>query len=83
MNKITKIVRRTVLCAAALTLALGVAGADIGCESHQHHDAALSGKITPGSCCDKAAKEGKACTMDCCVTAAKDGKICTKCNPPG
>ena len=43
---------------------------------------AADGKITDGSCCDKAKKAGKECAHPCCVTATKEGKVCAKCNPP-
>ena len=41
---------------------------------------AADGKITEGSCCDKAKKAGKDCAHPCCVAAAKDSKVCAKCN---
>jgi hypothetical protein len=41
---------------------------------------AADGKITPGSCCDKAAKKGEKCAHPCCVAADKEGKVCAKCN---
>lgn len=41
---------------------------------------AADGKVTPGSCCDKAAKKGEKCAHPCCVTAEKEGKVCAKCN---
>jgi hypothetical protein len=41
---------------------------------------AADGKITEGSCCDKAKKAAKDCAHPCCVAAAKDSKVCAKCN---
>jgi hypothetical protein len=41
---------------------------------------AADGKITEGSCCDKAKKAGKECEHKCCIAAAKEGKVCAKCN---
>ena len=41
---------------------------------------AADGKVTPGSCCDKAAKKGEKCAHPCCVEAAKENKVCAKCN---
>jgi hypothetical protein len=41
---------------------------------------ATDGKITEGSCCDKAKKAAKDCAHPCCVAAAKDSKVCAKCN---
>ena len=41
---------------------------------------AADGKVTAGSCCDKAAKKGEKCAHPCCVEAAKEGKVCAKCN---
>jgi len=49
-------------------------------EKAKASDVKLKGKITTGSCCDKAQKAGKTCDHKCCVAAAADGKVCTKCN---
>ncbi len=37
-------------------------------------------KVTPGSCCDKAAKKGEKCAHPCCVEAEKKSEVCAKCN---